>query len=90
MSSVLSEVERIVFGERCDQYGDAEDSFQNIANYWNAYITNKTGEKCKLTPKDVALMMTLLKIAREQGPLTKRDNFVDAIGYLALGADMEG
>lgn len=83
----------VINGERQDQYGDPEDSFGKIAEYWSTYIQSMvppkfTGEDViYLGAKDVAMMMALLKIAREANQ-HKEDNIVDAIGYLALAGDM--
>lgn len=40
-----------------------------------------------LDPKDVAMLMALLKIARESNQ-DKQDNLIDAVGYLGLAGDM--
>lgn len=62
--------------ERAEMYGSPEDSFERIGKMWAAY----RGEE--YTPKDVAIMMILMKVAREAFQ-HKRDNFVDIIGYAA-------
>jgi hypothetical protein len=60
-----------------------------VADLWDSYLGKIEGQAHgALHPKDVAIMMALLKIARETHQ-HKRDNLVDAIGYLALAADME-
>lgn len=81
--SILDEAKAIINGERNDMYGNPEDSFMLIAELWTAFLG------VTISAKDVALMMCLLKIAREtkQG---SRDNWRDLAGYAALGADMEG
>lgn len=79
---ILHEALEIINGERQDSYGDPEDSFRRIGHYWSAYLS------MDIQPKDVAMMMTLLKIAREQNQ-SKIDNLVDAAGYIGLAADME-
>jgi hypothetical protein len=92
MTKSLEEADKIISSERQDQYGSPEDSFDRIARYWSVYL-NLSSEKMgvtlpiKLDARDVALMMTLFKLAREQGPQSKRDNMIDAIGYLAIAAD---
>lgn len=86
-SKTLRDADKIIHGERQDQYGNPEDSFLKVAEFWNAYIRNKRSFTCNLNEKDVALMMTLFKIAREQGTGHKRDNAVDACGYLAIYND---
>ena len=83
--SILVEVDRIINGERQDTYGKPEDSFNIIANYWNCYLRFKDHDG--YTAKDVARMMTLFKLARMHGQKYSRDNWKDAIGYLAIEAD---
>ena len=78
---VLAEAERVINGERQDAYGNPEDSFTDIADLWGWYLG------LSLTPSAVAVMMALLKFAREKHQ-HKRDNIVDACGYLALYSDI--
>lgn len=61
------------------QYGTPEDSFGKIATLWNAYLD------ASLTPRDVAMMMILLKIARMAAAGTT-DTLVDIAGYAACAA----
>ena len=88
--SVLDEAKSIINGERQDVYGNPEDSFALIADYWNVYLSGLGGDHVgvKLGAGDVALMMTLFKVAREAN-MHKRDNIRDAAGYLGIYADME-
>jgi hypothetical protein len=85
--SVLAEALNIINGERKDTYGNPEDSFANIAEYWSVYLKKRFGYVVYLSPKDVTLMMILFKIAREQNQ-GKRDNLVDAAGYLGIAGDL--
>ena len=95
--AVLKEAINTINGERQDVYGSPESSFALIASYWNTYL-NSVGDferiprseddSLNLTPEDVAMMMTLFKIAREANQ-HKRDNLVDAAGYLGIYADMQ-
>ena len=89
MKSSLTEASDIINGERQDQYGDPEDSFQIIADFWYVYLSHKYGGQptFDITPIDVAHMMSLFKHARMLGQKPKRDNYIDAIGYLAIAAD---
>ncbi len=83
----LKEAERIVCSDRESQYGAPEDSFGLIAELWTAYLGSET---IQVDPEDVAAMMTLLKIARiKTGRHFKADSWVDAIGYLACGAEID-
>lgn len=68
-------------GSREEDYGSPEDNFAVIAALWTAY----TGTD--ITPKDVAMMMALLKIARAKAG-SKPDTYVDLAGYAACGAEI--
>lgn len=70
-----------VCGSREEDYGSPEDNFAVIAALWTAY----TGKD--ITPKDVAMMMALLKIARAKAG-SKPDTYVDLAGYAACGAEI--
>lgn len=70
-----------VCGSREEDYGSPEDNFGVIAALWTAY----TGTD--ITPKDVAMMMALLKIARAKAG-SKPDTYVDLAGYAACGAEI--
>lgn len=70
-----------VCGSREEDYGSPEDNFGVIAGLWTAY----TGTD--VTPKDVAMMMALLKIARAKAG-SKPDTYVDLAGYAACGAEI--
>lgn len=88
---VLEEALKCVNGEREKQYGNPEDNFSRIADFWGLYLTTlfeDTGVVVELDPKDVAIMMILFKIARSLGDQDKLDNYVDMIGYAACGAEI--
>lgn len=70
-----------VCGERQDQYGTPEDNFGTIADFWSAYL------KHPVSSVDVAMMMSLLKIARIRTGTATEDSFVDLAGYAACGAE---
>ena len=72
--TVFEEAERIVGGERRQDYGGVRGSFDKIALTWSAILdTAVTGEQ-------VALCMIGLKLVRESHA-HKRDNVVDIAGY---------
>jgi hypothetical protein len=83
---ILDKAKEIITGERQDQYGAAEDSFNCIATYWTAYFCNQ-GWAIQISREDVALLMVLFKLARQHNQ-HKEDNLIDAVGYLALAAEM--
>lgn len=81
----LKRAESIICGERQDQYGRPEDSFQKIADYWGVYLRGKgVLKEDVITKEDVAIMMILLKIARQSANPMYEDNYVDICGYAAL------
>ena len=84
-ASCLEEAAKIINGNRQKDYGTPEDSFQRIADYWNAYLCHNaiTDVEHSLYAKDVAMMMVLFKIAREEHS-HKHDNLVDICGYTAI------
>ncbi|MDR0477673.1 MAG: DUF6378 domain-containing protein [Desulfobulbaceae bacterium] len=78
--SILLKAHALINGERQADYGDPADSLNRIAELWSVYL-DKT-----VTGKDVAMCMALLKISRESHE-HKRDNLLDAAGYIGLAAD---
>lgn len=85
---VLLKAVEIINGERQDSYGNPEDTFECIAALWGWWLCDKMREE--ITAQDVAMMMALLKFAREKNGAGKTDNIVDACGYLGLYEDMRG
>ena len=79
---ILNKVKNIVKGDRLDSYGLPKESFQRIADYWNVYMNHTIGNE-DILPKDVAMMMVLFKLAREENK-HKEDNIVDMLAYILL------
>lgn len=75
--SILEEAEEIVGGDRATDYGDAQESFDNIAKGWSIIVGSE------ITGPMVATMMIWLKMIRENNK-HKRDNLVDIVGYTIL------
>lgn len=78
----------VINGERQQQYGNPEDSFSEIFALWNWWLGCRLN--VPLTAQDVAMMMCLMKQAREKNGAGKTDNIADACGYLGLYEDMRG
>ncbi len=85
--NVLDEAKKCVLHDRNSTYGKPEDNFNRIAILWDAY--DKIRKPGPETPTDVAIKMTLMKIARLAHNTTHKDSWVDGIGYLACGAGIE-
>jgi hypothetical protein len=82
IETVCEEAQRIVYGDREATYGKPSKNFDATAKLWNAHLSAKYGISDIITAHDVAWMMMQLKQAREMHQ-HKRDNIVDAIGYVA-------
>jgi len=85
--NVLDEAKKCVLHDRNSTYGKPEDNFNRIAILWDAY--DKIRKPGPETPTDVAIKMTLMKIARLAHNPAHKDSWVDGIGYLACGAGIE-
>lgn len=82
--SVLQEAQKIIYGDREKTYGRPDLNLTRIAALWDTYLQEKyLGNISTITSEDVCWMMTLMKCARQMNE-SKRDNLVDACGYIAL------
>ena len=89
---ILEAARKCVCGERQQDYGEAENSFTVIADFWGTYLTEKCvspGADVCLNPEDVAAMMALLKVARIATGHGKDDNWIDLAGYAACGGEIQ-
>jgi len=83
-SSILATANDLINGQRARDYGDAAENFQRIADLWRPVLG------VEVTPEQVALCMTQLKIARLITSPVHQDSWIDACGYLALGGEIAG
>lgn len=82
-SSEMAEACALVNGTRQDDYGTPRSNYEGIAKVWSGILCNAL--KRDITPDEAALMMVGLKLQR-QAQKHKRDNLVDAHGYLLVYA----
>ena len=80
--TILDAATTCVCKERNDQYGEPEDCFQDIANLWAAY------KGVDFDPFDVAMMMSLLKVARAKANPKHTDNYIDLCGYGSIAGEL--
>lgn len=80
-ADILDTAKEYVTKDRAATHGDAERNFGLIAAYWSAHLNRN------ISPHDVAVMMTLLKLARAKSNPKHVDNWIDGCGYLALGGE---
>ena len=82
-AAVLDTAKDYVTRDRAADHGDMEDNFRTIASYWNTHLGIDFIE-----PQDVAVMMTMLKLARIRQNEKHLDNWIDACGYMACGGEI--
>lgn len=81
-SEILNAAREAVTVDRDATHGDAERNFELIAAYWSAHLDTP------VSAADVAVMMTLLKLARIKSNPRHADNWIDGCGYLACGGEI--
>ena len=81
-AEILATAKQYITKDRADTHGDAESNFNLIALYWTAHLDTI------VTAHDVAVMMTLLKLARMKANPAHADNWIDGCGYLACGGEI--
>lgn len=86
---LMAEAWDLTTRDRHNQYGSAEDAFRAYGHIWTGLLAHKLQPDAVIDASDVCLMMTGLKIAREVRN-SKRDNVVDAHGYLSLLSRIRG
>lgn len=81
-AETLGRAHQAVNGERDTVYGRPEDNFAHIAALWSCHLGHP------VTAIDVALMMVLLKVARQRTTPNHEDGWIDIAGYAACGAEI--
>jgi hypothetical protein len=79
---ILDTAKEYVTKDRAADHGDMENNFNMIADYWSLHLEQH------IDAHDVAVMMTLLKVARIKSNPKHMDNFIDGAGYLACGGEL--
>lgn len=85
----LDEAAGLIGGDRARQHGDVRALHEQVAQLWTAYLEpSRDPLAASLTAIDVLAMMALLKLARAQHGDFNRDDYVDALGYIALAGQV--
>ena len=82
----LTRAGELINGDRARDYGDASVNFGRIASLLSAQFAHKLTED--FTAADVAIALTHLKLSRLAVTPAHADSWVDAAGYVALGAEL--
>lgn len=80
---VLEKAKQCVCGDRQQDYGNPENSFDIVAKLWSAFLG------VDISACEVAAMMALVKLGRIKTGHSKDDNWVDLAGYAACGAEIQ-
>jgi hypothetical protein len=82
-NEIIETAQKLINGARADEYGDAKESFADIATMWSIVLNHK------VESKDVAMCMAALKICRfVNSPKGHKDSLIDMCGYAALAGEM--
>ena len=79
---ILKEAMTCTAESRHKTHGDKVINHGNIAQLWSWYL------KKEVTAYDVAMLMTLLKIARTKTGSPNKDDHVDGAAYLAIAGEL--
>mgnify|MGYP006075754129 FL=1 len=79
---ILDTAKSYVTKDRASDHGDMENNFGVIAKYWSIHL------EVDVNSTDVAVMMSLLKVARIKSNPNHMDNWIDGCGYLSCGGEL--
>lgn len=81
-AQLLDTAKQIVTRDHAHTHGNPERNFGMVAAYWSAHLDHP------VSAADVAVMTTLLKLARIRSNPSHADNWIDGCGYLACGGEI--
>ena len=81
-SEILKMADGLISRDRHETHGDALSTHKRIAEFWSTYL------QTPIAPHQVATMMELMKIARRTYDPKNPENYLDAIGYAAIGYEV--
>lgn len=98
LGTSITEEAKTIVANRTSTYGDPIQSHTGIARLWNSYLNgasvfthpSKGPMQAQLGPKDVALMMILLKVARLTETPNHQDSIIDIAGYAEVYRQIVG
>ena len=79
----LEKANALIAGARESDYGDKVHNHNNIARLWSAYLGTE------ITAHNVAILMTLLKVARTKLGAVSEDTYIDMSAYSAIAGELK-
>ena len=80
---LLTKANALVSGDREKDYGDKVENHNNIAKLWSAYLD------ISITAHHVAILMSLLKVARTKLGQVSEDTYIDMAAYGAIAGEIK-
>lgn len=85
---MLHRAEKLIRGDRQQDYGDKLENFSQIAELWTATLRRTLRPGAEITAEEVGLCMMQVKIARLSGKPDHRDSILDVAGYAGCYDDI--
>ena len=82
MNKTLNQAAELLHGDRQEDYGTPERSLARVSELWSVTLG------FPVSPRQVALCMAQLKMARLISNPNHIDSWVDLAGYAGLGGDL--
>ncbi|RMD51697.1 hypothetical protein D6827_01680 [Candidatus Parcubacteria bacterium] len=88
---ILGTATEMIVDEREEEYGPPDYNFHVAAKLIDAFVDCRN----KITPRDVAIILSLVKLARILTRPNKTvsastfDSYVDMAGYIAIAAELD-
>jgi hypothetical protein len=79
---ILTEAQRLTLADRNKNYGKPIVNHTRIADLWSTYLDTE------ITPSQVAICMSLVKVARLMETPDHLDSFCDAAAYFAIAGEI--
>lgn len=73
----------LIVAERDETHGDWHDNMRNTAELWSAYLRRR------VTARQVAVMLGLMKVSRMACGGPNQDDYDDLVGYAAIAAALD-
>ena len=79
IDDLLAEASCLIHGDRQNQYGDIDESWERIGKLWSSLLDLDE----PISPQTVGLMLALMKISRIAVSPKHTDSYIDALAYIA-------